>query len=226
MSIDGNSVLAIVPARKNSKRIPNKNLKKLNGKPLIDWTIESAIRSLYIDTLVLSSDSPEILTRICENEFFKRSFRPNHLAEDDTPMIKVVQYEISQYPDFDIVLVLQPTSPMRSSNDIDKVLELVSKCKSPVVSVCESQENPFWTFTSIEDNELISLFPDALYKRSQDLPKTFFLNGALYSDFVNNILLHGTFVRHGTKGYIMESFRSIDIDTLEDFMEVEKRFST
>ena len=213
--IKGKSILAIIPARGGSKGIPRKNIRMLAGKPLIAWTIEEAKKSKYIDRLILSSEDDEIIKVAkewgCEVPFI----RPVELAKDDTPGIETVLHAIkSLNGEYDYIVLLQPTSPMRLVDDIDCCIEVCvfSKAMS-CVSVTEVNQHPFWMYTIDSSGYL---YPIMQHKNEtncrQDLPSVYVLNGAVYiaeNDFLEN---KKTFLTAMTKAYVMTKKRSVDID--------------
>lgn len=222
--IEGKTVLAIIPARGGSKGIPRKNIIDLAGKPLIAWTIEEAKKSQYIDKLILSSEDEEIINVAkawgCEVPFV----RPRELAEDDTPGIEPVIHAINNiHEKYDYVVVLQPTSPLRTVADIDGciemcVLERVSSC----VSVCETEHSPYWMYTLDEQGEIRKLIEiDKSFTRRQDLPKVYRLNGAVYVAQTEVILKEKSFIGADTKGYVMKIEHSVDIDNQMDLLFCE-----
>jgi len=216
--IAGKKVLAVIPARGGSKGIPRKNIKQLAGKPLIAWTIEEAKKSKYIDRLILSSEDDEIIKVAKEWECEVPFVRPKELAADDTPGIEPVLHAINTLPEiYDYVCLLQPTSPLRSSVDIDRAIEMcIKKNYNSCVSVTEVTEHPYLMYTANED-KLNPLFPNIDIKRRQDLPKIFKLNGAIYFAAVNQVLNEKRLVNDKTLGYVMAKEFSIDIDNNIDF---------
>lgn len=217
--IDGCSVLAVIPARGGSKGVPKKNIRESLGKPLIAWSIEAAKRSQYIDRVVLTSDCDEIISVAkrfgCEVPFK----RPPELATDETPGILPVIHALSQIPGFDYVVLLQPTSPLRNTDDIDQcILKCASSKAKLCVSVTEVSENPFWSFTLGDEKFLKPLFPDSgTFNRRQDLPKVYALNGAVYVAGVEVLKRTKSFITESTIAHVMPRARSIDIDSEEDF---------
>ena len=121
--LDNKSFIAIVPARGGSKRLPGKNLLLLGGKPLLQWTLEAASASKYLDEIIVSSDDPEILSVATENGVSAK-LRPNELSSDTAGTVDTILYALSKYAeDFDYVVLLQPTSPLRNVDDIDFSIE-------------------------------------------------------------------------------------------------------
>ncbi len=124
MAINGEKVLAVVPARAGSKRCPGKNLRDVRGIPLLAWTFGAAWDSQYIDTSVLSTDSEEIIKKVSKYKRLEIIMRPARLATDTASNEDVMRHALTVYPDFDWVILLQPTSPLREAEDIDRCLEL------------------------------------------------------------------------------------------------------
>ncbi|WP_036214779.1 cytidylyltransferase domain-containing protein [Lysinibacillus sphaericus] len=209
------SILAIIPARGGSKGVPRKNIRDLAGKPLIAWTIEEAKKSKYISRLILSSEDEEIIDIAkhygCEVPFV----RPRELAQDATPGIDPVLHAIQQCPDFDYVVLLQPTSPLRTVEDIDGCIELAIKQHADFcVSVTESEKSPYWMYTIKNNGHLNPLvMEDKIATRRQDLPKSYVLNGAVYIARTSALVKEKSFLNKNTKAFIMPTMRSFDIDT-------------
>lgn len=219
-------ILALIPARQGSKRIPNKNTLELCGKPLLAWTILSAINSDLITDVIVSTDSDTIKS-ISEKFGAKVPFlRPKYLASDTASTDAVILHAIEQLglEDSDIIIILQPTSPLRNSKDIDAALNLLIKEDlMGVVSVCECQHSPLWSNTLREDHLMDDFIDqDILSKRSQELPIYYRLNGAIYAYRVSYFAKHKKRVySNKVKAYIMPFERSIDIDYPIDFSLAE-----
>ena len=211
--------LAIIPARGGSKRLPRKNILNLCGKPLISWSIEAGLKSKYIDKVVVSSDDTEILN--ISNEFKVQVIkRPNELASDTSTSFDVVQHAIDNLESYEYILLLQPTSPLRNENHIDKAIEILEeKNADAVISVCEMNHNPLWSNT-LDDSLSMEGFisNNLLNNRSQDLKKYYRLNGAIYLCKTDKLLKEKSFfLKKNIFAYVMNSNNSIDIDTKEDF---------
>jgi N-acylneuraminate cytidylyltransferase/CMP-N,N'-diacetyllegionaminic acid synthase len=217
-------ILALIPARGGSKGLPRKNIKPLLGKPLIAWTIEQAKESKYIDRIVVSTDDKKI-AEIAKKYGAEVPFmRPMELATDEAKGIDVVLHAIQFFKKLyenDFILVyLQPTSPLRTSQDIDNALEqLFSNPKAKaIVSVCECEHHPLWSNTLPEDKCMKNFIrKEILNKNRQELPKYYRLNGAIYLGFSSYIENQGSFFGENTYAYIMPVERSIDIDNYFDF---------
>ncbi len=221
--LKGKKVLAIIPARKGSKRLPNKNILDLNGKPLIAWTIEAAKESRYIDRIIVSTDSG-VIAGISKKFGAEVPFiRPKELAGDTASSIDVIIHVINSLKDmgetFDYLILLQPTSPLRIAQDIDKAFEMLNNSTKAIVSVCETEHPPLWSNTLPDDLSMKDFIrPEMRNIRSQDLPKYYRLNGAIYIADVNYLInCHGFLGQH-TKAFIMPQERSIDIDDEIDFI--------
>lgn len=218
------SILAIVAARGGSKGVPRKNIRMAGGKPLIAWVIESAKESKYIDRLILSSDDSEIIQTAkkhgCEVPFV----RPKGLAEDNSSVNDVVIHALEQISGHDYVMLLQPTSPLTQSKDIDGCIQLVIDAgMRSVVSVTEPSKSPFWMFELENSNRLKPLMGEKLLNtRRQDLPSVFIPTGAAYVAESRWFLENQSFYSRETAGFIIPPDRSVDIDTMLDFKLFEE----
>ncbi|MGE7599312.1 cytidylyltransferase domain-containing protein [Lysinibacillus fusiformis] len=212
-------VLAIIPARGGSKSVPRKNIKELAGKPLIAWTIEEANKSKYIDRVIVSSEDKEILQIAQKFGPYVPFVRPANLAEDNTAGIEPVLHALEHFADYDYVVVLQPTSPLRLVEDIDGCIEYFLQEKAKFcVSVCEVEQSPYWMYTLDNCAKMQPLLKQqSLITRRQDLPKVYTLNGAIYLANINLLKQTRNFITNETIAYVMPIERSFDIDTEEDF---------
>ena len=222
--IKGKSVLAVIPARGGSKGLPNKNILELVGKPLIAWSIEAASDSKYIDRLIISTDSKEIadvaIKYNCEVPFM----RPPELATDDANINDVILHALDKLGDqYDIVMLLQPSSPLRESKDIDQALEFMQKNNiSTVVSICSSNKPLHWHFTLETDGKLKPVYKDKIfYTNRQKPPQVYSPNGALYIAKTDYFRSKKTFYTSSTFAYLMPPERSVDIDNQIDFFTAE-----
>lgn len=218
-------ILAIIPARGGSKGLPGKNILPLGGRPLISWTIEAAHKSQYIDRVILSSDDEQIAAVAKDYACDVPFTRPTELACDSTDSVSVVVHALEQVgTGFDIIILLQPTSPFRNAQNIDAALELFSEKKAlSVVSVAALDKSPEWLYRiTQEQNTLQPLLQDeAIVSRRQDSLSAYYLNGAIYVFDKNYFLQHKRFIDDQTQAYIMEANSSLDIDTKEDFMHAQ-----
>ncbi len=214
------SFLAIIPARGGSKRLPRKNILDLAGNPLIAWTIEAGLKSRHIDKVVVSSDDDDIL-RISKNYGSEIIRRPFELASDTATTFDAIRHAMENSEStFDYTVLLQPTSPLRNEKHIDKAIELLMlKNADAVISVCAMDHSPLWSNTLPEDGDMSHFLKDELKnKRSQDLPKYYRLNGAIYICKTEKLLKAKTFLlKENIFAFIMEKEASIDIDDISDF---------
>lgn len=217
--------LAIIPARSGSKGLPRKNIKPLCGRPLIYYTIREAFKSKYISKTIVSTEDEKISE--ISNEYNAEVIkRPLHLAEDETPTIDVIFHvlQILKTKKFKpkVVVLLQPTSPLRNAQDIDNAMELFIKsdCES-VVSVCKTEHSIYWSF-KIDNGYLQSIFEGNYLKmRRQDLPKIYRPNGAIYISTPEMLRKYNSFYCSKIIPNVMPPERSLDIDDEIDFMLAE-----
>ncbi len=216
--------LAIIPGRGGSKRLPRKNVLDLCGKPLIAWSIEAGLKSKYITKVVVSSDDEEILN-IAKEYKVDVIRRPDELASDTATTFDALKHTLENMEKYDYVVLLQPTSPLRSEKYIDEAIELLEeKNADAVISVCQTEHSPLWSNT-LDENLNMSDFlrAEVLNKRSQDLPRYYRLNGAIYICKTEKLLENkGFFVKENIYAYKMDKKHSVDIDEDIDFVIAEK----
>ena len=216
------SLLALIPARVGSKGIPRKNIRELCGKPLIAWSIETAQKANYVDQIVVSTDDEEIADVARSYGAEVPFIRPDTLAQDDTLGIAPVIHALEQFPEVEQVLLLQPTSPLRTTDDIDGIVKMCQEAQAPAaVSICEPSKHPNWMFSCGKDGTLSPFTDKPIATLRQDLPKVYTLNGALYLAKTDWIQQNRSFLSPETLGYVMPPERSADIDTLLDWEWVE-----
>lgn len=220
--INGKKVLAIIPARGGSKRLPKKNILDLSGKPLIVWTIEAAMESQFIDQVMVTTDCQEIANIAIAAGAKVPFIRPGHLSSDVSTTNDVIMHAIDNHKlgAFDYYMILQPTSPLRNTADIDESIKLIEVSQSDgVVSVCKCEHSPLWSNILPENNSLGSFLPDKIKNiRSQDLPPYYRLNGAIYLyEYEKLVQYSGIFYSDDVQAFVMHSDHSIDIDNLLDF---------
>ena len=213
-------IIAIIPARGGSKGIHKKNIKKLVGKPLISYTLSEVKKPKFISKIIVSTDSKQI-EKIAKNLGSETIIRPKKLAQDNSSSLDVVQHVIKNLEPlnyFDIVIVLQPTSPLRTVVDIDSAIELFlkSKCDS-VIGMTEVTHPPEFMYRIINKKIKPLIKTKIKSKRRQDMPKTYQINGAIYICNRNLIMKKHTMFGKNIVPYLMPSERSIDIDTMFDF---------
>ncbi|MEO1750163.1 acylneuraminate cytidylyltransferase family protein [Thiofaba sp. EF100] len=220
---DRPNILALIPARGGSKGLPGKNILPLAGKPLIQWSIEAAHGSRFMTRVVVSSDDPAILAVARAAGAETPFVRPAELAQDDTPSMDVVLHALDQLPPVDWVVLLQPTSPLRSAEDIDQAIARCLETGAPAcVSVSESPALPWWMFRVDATGRLVP-FLDAAQRpqRRQEAPTLYTLNGAVYVARVEWLRKTRSFLSEETVAHVMPAERSVDIDTALDFRLAE-----
>ncbi len=211
--------LALITARGGSKGLPRKNVLVAGGKPLIAWTVEAALGATSIGRVVLSSDDDEIMAAAqaagCEVVFR----RPVELATDHATSMDVVFHALKHLPGHEHVVLLQPTSPLRTAFDIDSAFALMQRRGAPAcVSVTEVDQSPYWMYRLSDGDRLDHVVvPPPGVSRRQDLPPTYTLNGALYIARVDWLIRARSFLGPETVAYCMPRSRSIDIDDAADF---------
>lgn len=211
--------LAIIPARGGSKRLPRKNVLDLAGKPLIAWSIEAGLTSKYVDKTIVTSDDDEILG-IAKKLGVDDIKRPDELASDTATTFDAIKHTIDNVKQYDYIVLLQPTSPLRNEKHIDKAIELLeSKNADAVIGVCEMDHSPLWSNILPQDGSMSNfLRGEVLNKRSQDLEKYYRINGAIYICKTERLLEEKSFfLKNNIFAYKMDRRSSIDIDEEVDF---------
>lgn len=215
--------LAIIPARGGSKGIKHKNLALLKNKPLIFYTIDAAKSASCIDEIIVSSDDDMILD-YAKTQGIKTLKRPVELALDDTTSDKVILHTLTIYKSYENVILLQPTSPLRTAKHIDKAYEIFKNADAnALISVCEYDNKILKAFVCDENDNLKGICNDRYpFMPRQKLPKTFMSNGAIYILKTKDFLQNPNFLQSNTKYFLMDEKSSMDIDTLEDLKKVEE----
>jgi len=226
--INNKRILAIIPARGGSKRLPRKNILDLAGKPLIAWSIEAALSSKYIDRVIVSTDDEEIAGISRKYGADLPFMRPNKLATDESSSVNVVLHAINMLKEkgegYEYIILLQPTSPLRTKKHIDDVIELlIAKKAECIVSICEVDHPIEWTGVLPDSQSMNSFFPKKLQgKRSQDFQTRYRINGAIYIVNAKQALEQKSLILNELSyGYIMQRKDSVDIDEDIDFKIAE-----
>lgn len=225
---DSQRCLGLVTARGGSKGLPGKNLRFVAGKPLIAWTLEAARKAIALDRTIVSTDDAEIAETARRWGGEAPFVRPAELARDDSPHVDVVLHALAwldEHQDYrpDYVVLLQPTSPLRTADDIDAAVALArSNNADAVVSVCQTHDHPYLVRRIAEDGTLKEFLPCPLsYARRQDLPPAYALNGAIYIVRPGVLAEARTFLPPSTQAFVMPADRSYQIDTAADLRWVE-----
>lgn len=218
--------LAIIPARSGSKGLKDKNIKKLNGKPLIAYAIESAKKSGVFEDIVVSTDS-EVYAQIAIKYGAQvKSLRPKELSTDMSKSSDVILYEIDKAQrngkKYDYFVLLQPTSPLRDEIDIKKSVDLlIEKDANAVVSVCECEHSELLSCKLDKSNRLDGLLDKINNSRRQDMDLYYRLNGAIYISNIEYFKMYKNFYKEKCIAYIMDKYKSIDIDDIYQFKFAE-----
>ncbi len=227
----GKKILGLIPARGGSKGIPKKNIKLLAGKPLIAWTIEQALNSKYLDKVLVSTDDKEIAEISKKYKAEVPFLRPKELAADEAKSIDVIIHALdflkAQGLNYDYLMLLEPTSPLRETQDIDRTIEILSNNKraKAIVSVAKLES------THPEFNVIIDKSTGCIRKmdgtadfralRRQELQDVFFFEGTIYLSEVDTLLAKRTFYHEKTLPYIVPRWKSLEIDEMCDLVCAE-----
>jgi CMP-N,N'-diacetyllegionaminic acid synthase len=223
------NVLGLIPARGGSKGVPRKNIRLLCGKPLLQYTAESALAARHLARVILSSDDEEV-AKVGERCGLQVPFlRPAHLAQDDTPMLPVIQHALNWFASrderFAAVCLLQPTNPLRRSEDIDGCIEMLQlEAADAVVTILPvpDEYNPHWVYFPQEDGSLqISTGESEPIPCRQSLPTAYHREGSVYVTRSEVVTSGKSLYGNRVLGYLLDSNRSVNIDSLEDWQKAE-----
>lgn len=220
--IEKNKIVALIPARGGSKGIKNKNIIDLCGKPLISYTIQAALESKYIDKVIVSTDSQEIADVAIKHGAEVPFLRPGELASDTSKTIDAVMHAVGELEkrkeEYDILILLQATQPLRTADDIDSAIELFIKNKGQsLVSVSPVEDNPILIRTIDNLGRMNSILPMKSTCRRQDMPLYYRVNGCIYINLISELDLNTSF-NDNKIPYIMPKERSVDIDEIKDLL--------
>jgi len=219
--------LALIPARGGSKELPKKNIINAAGKPLIAWSIEAALHSRFVTRVFVSSDDIEIL-ELSKAHGAETIQRPHELALDSTPSEPVILHTINwieaKGEQYNYLILLQPTSPARSADDIDQaVRKLIDNDASSLISVYEPNHSPLKALKLNEKGSLVGITDDyAQFTRRQEIPKTYMPNGAIYIVNITEFKKHNSLLTDNCIPFIMPIEKSIDIDSPQDLLDFAK----
>lgn len=218
------SVIAIIPARAGSKGLPGKNIRSLLGKPLIAWSIEQALASKHIQAVHVSTDSEEIASIALSYGAEVPFLRPSSLAIDTTPTADVLIHHLDSLDEkFQHLVLLEPTSPLRETTDIDLAFEkLVSipEATSIVgVGIVESQHPSFCV--GLTENGFIRSENDFKVLRRQDIKPLYYYEGSVYISEIHTFRQKRNFYHQDTLGHIFPKWKTFEIDDIADFIIVE-----
>lgn len=218
-------MIAIVPARGGSKGLPGKNIKNLHGKPLVAYTIEAAMKSKYITDVIISTDDETIYLEALKYGAKKTFLRPKHLAQDGSLAIDNYIYTLERLNkefgyNIDEFIVLQPTSPLRSVEDIDAAIKLFKNNKADSVISFTQENHPISWHKYIDDSGCFeNIFPETIQNR-QDYRESYYPNGAIFV-FSLDLIRNKQYYSDKSYAYLMPRVRSVDIDDADDFDYVQ-----
>ncbi|MFA6569617.1 MAG: acylneuraminate cytidylyltransferase family protein [Bacteroidota bacterium] len=227
--IGNKSILAIILARSESKRLPKKNIRNFNGKPLISWTIKSALNSKYIDRLIVSTDSSEI-AQISEKYKAEVPFRrPKYLATDHASSESAILHSIrwlrnKEHKKYFYTMLLQPTSPLRSTFQIDDAIEKISSNSEAYSLISASRpHSSLFVVKPFKKSKTLHTFVSQNITNIKSNTKLLYYipNGAMYIAKTNKFVYYKSFCTPKTLFYLMNSYDSIDIDEETDFLLAE-----
>ena len=226
--IDGKRVLGLITARGGSKGLPGKNIRPLCGKPLIAWTIEAGERASAIDDLVLSTDSEEIVEVARRHGAEVPFLRPAELASDTASSIDVVMHALdwlrAKGREYDLLVLLEPTSPLREAADIDAALrQMLDAGAVAIAGVCRADTvHPAFMFRRGRGERLEPFMQKSAESlRRQDVEPLFFLEGSVYASTIPAFRERRGFYHGDTLGYEVPKWKAPEIDDIVDFMFVE-----
>lgn len=221
--------LAIIPARGGSKGLPGKNIKNLCGKPLIAWSIEVGLKSKYLDEVIVSTDSEEIADVAKKYGANVPFLRPKILANDTAPTFDTLKHAIDFCKNnlnktYDYIVLVEPTSPLRTEYDIDNAIEQLFDSKaSSIVGIGKTEDqNPAFLIKKNENGFIYGYEnKDMRVMRRQDINDVFFFEGTIYISKTDTLLDKETFYHSETIGYDVPKYKSLEIDDIDDFIMIE-----
>ena len=226
---NNNKILAIIPARGGSKGLPGKNIKSLCDKPLVSWSIQQALHSQFIDNVLVSTDSNIIQNIALQSGAECPFLRPDALSNDFASTYDVVEHAIDYYlkfydKNFDYILLLEPTSPLREDTDIDQAISMLGNnedCFDSVVSIGKVEHHP--SIMKVLDGQRIIPFDSGLKSctRRQENDDVYFPFGVLYLVKTSNLLCEKTFYTERCMGMKIKRYQCYEIDDIYDFICVE-----
>jgi CMP-N,N'-diacetyllegionaminic acid synthase len=226
--IKNHKVIAIITARGGSKGLPKKNIKELHGKPLIAWTIDSARKSKYLDKVIVSTDCKDISKVAMQFGAEVPFTRPLHLASDDSTSFDVLKHALEHEKlkgTYEIVVLLEPTSPLRETFDIDTALEnlVASEHAKSIVGVSKAEsQHPAFLYTLGSGQNLESLDNNSKKDiRRQDIGDVYFLEGSIYASWIDTLLRNKSFYHNKTIGYIVPKWKSFEVDDIIDWHTID-----
>ncbi|MGX5820024.1 acylneuraminate cytidylyltransferase family protein [Chitinophaga lutea] len=220
-------ILTVVPARGGSKGLPGKNIRPLLGKPLIAWSIEQGLASKYVDEVIVSTDDDQIAAVALEYGARVPFLRPSRLAEDSTSTADVLVHLIEELEKageyYDYIMLLEPTSPLRETGDIDAAFERLQSTPDArsIVGICQVEsQHPAFCVT-LTPGEFIRSGNDFKVLRRQEIDQLYFYEGSVYISDMETYKQHKNFYHRQTLGYEVPKWKSFEVDDITDFLIVE-----
>ena len=216
-------ILAFVPARFDSRGVKHKNLKKIDGEPLFMRSVDYAFSSKYVDDVLVSSDSERVLAIAHKHGCLENKLRPKKLSSGTARIIDAMLWELKhQKQQYDAIVLLQPTSPLRPKGALDKAIELYFEKETSLISVVKIEEHPEFMRTIGKDEKLHKIIHTSSDIRRQELIQNYKIVGSIY---INNVhtLNENTVLNENKIPFIINDYYSLDIDTPKDWMELKKR---
>lgn len=223
-------IVAIIPARKGSKGIINKNIQLLDGIPLVEHSIKQAVSVDIIDKIIVSTDSKDVCDIANKYDIEVKNLRPAKLSNDSAIIYDVLKYEINNYKlienNYEILILLQPTSPLRQISMIyNSLIDFIDQNQTSAVSVSKVEEHPIFIRTIDKNNRLNKLLNiDSTIKR-QDLPDYYKVNGMIYINKIKDIINNYVSLNDNISPIIIPKEYDIDIDTIKDLKLAEKKLN-
>lgn len=226
--ISGKKVLAVIPAREGSKGLPGKNIRLFRGKPLLLWSVEHGMSSRFVDRVIVSTDSEEYAVIVQNSGVDVPYLRPKSLASDTATSVDVILHAVdfleAHGEAYDILALLEPTSPLRNPKDIDEALELLlsrPEAESVVsISLIEAH-HPAYLMEKMATGFLKSYLPNFKVIRRQDIQPLHFLDGTVYISWIDALRARKSFYHEKTLGYEVPKYQSFEIDDMDDFIICE-----
>lgn len=227
---EGKTFLAIIPARSGSKGLKDKNIKMLCGKPLMAWSIQAGLESRYIDEIVVSTDSKQYAEIASQYGAQVPFLRPKHLSLDESTTFSSIQHTIDFYKhqqqkEFDYIVLLEPTSPLREAIDIDRAIEmlLAHPTAQSIVGISKTEsQNPEFLIKLNAKNFIESYTGRGFAPlRRQEIKEIFFLEGTIYISQTQALLEYQNFYHQKTLGYEVPKWKSLEVDDEDDFVMIE-----
>ena len=214
-------VIAIIPARGGSKGVPNKNLIDLGGTSLIQHALDCALKSEWVDKIVLTSDSDNLLNAIQLSSKIVKMKRPDELATDESSVVTAVKHVLDAFPEFDLVVLLQPTSPLRTAKDLDAIISILidEPHLDGVISTIPLLDiHPARMYLLNDSKQMIPYEEGGEASRRQDLNPVHYRNGCFYAVRTEAFLKENTLMVSNKKAYVMDSKWLSNIDDERDVL--------